>query len=117
MRATDRVLVTSSLLVAGSTVGLPYVSGYGTVLFQLLGLGAWRIAAKLSSGIFASQHLSILWTFAVLLVMVGFFIVAVPMWLITRNRLPRRGTVLIICWTVFYIAMLFVLFPATDGLI
>jgi hypothetical protein len=64
---------------------------------------------------FADQHHGVLWTVAFLLNIVCFALVAVPLWLLTRKRLPKWGTFLVICWTVFYVAMLFILFPATDG--
>jgi hypothetical protein len=114
-RFADKVLFVSSLIVAGSTAGLPYVGGYGTGLFQLVVLGAWAIIARLSSGAFADQHHGVLWAVAFVLNMVCFSVAAVPLWLLTRKRLPRWGALFIICWTVFYLAMLFVLFPATDG--
>jgi len=34
---------------------------------------------------------------------------------VARKRLPKLAKIIIICWTVFYLAMLFILFPATDG--
>jgi hypothetical protein len=103
------------MVVAGSTAALPFVRGYGTGLFQLVVLGAWAIIAKLSSGTFADQHHGPLWVVAFLLNMLCFCLVAVPLWLVSRKRLPKLARILIICWTVFYLAMLFILFPATDG--
>jgi glucan phosphoethanolaminetransferase (alkaline phosphatase superfamily) len=115
MGFADKAFLASSAVVAGSTVGLPYVTGYGTELFQLVALGAWSIIARLSSGKFADQHHGVLWMVAFLLNIVCFAVIAVPLWLLTRRRLPKFGAFLIICWMVFYVAMLFVLFPATDG--
>lgn len=115
MRRADRAIVTSSLVVAVSTACLAAVPGYGTVLFQLVVLGAWSIVARFSSGMFADRHQGIVWGVTLLLNMVGFSLVGLPLWLLSRKRLPKWGTTLIVCWTVFYISMLFILFPATSG--
>jgi hypothetical protein len=114
-RFADTVIFACEALVAASTAGLSYVTGYGTAQFQLVVLGAWSIIAHFSSGEFAGLHHGVLWAVAFLLNIACFNAVAVPLWLLTRNRLPRSSAILIICWTIFYIAMLFVLFPATDG--
>jgi hypothetical protein len=115
IRFADKVFFATGVLVAGSTAGLPYVTGYGTGLFQLVVLGAWSIIAHLSSGMFADQHHGVLWAVAFLLNIFCFAVVALPLWLLTRKRFPRWGSIFLICWTVFYVAMLFILFPATDG--
>jgi len=36
--------------VGASTAALPIVTGYGTVLFQLVTLGAWGLVATMTSG-------------------------------------------------------------------
>jgi len=115
MRFAETVLFACGVLVASSTAGLPYVRGYGTGLFQLVTLGAWSIIARFSSGIFADRHHGMLWAVALLLNVLCFSVVAVPLWIVTRKRLPKWGTFLIIGWTVFYVSMVFILFPATDG--
>ncbi len=115
MRVADRAFLASRTVVAASTGGLPFVRGYGTGLFQLVVLGAWAIVARLSSGMFADQHHGPLWVVALLLNVLCFCIVAVPLWWVARKRLPKLGASLIICWTIFYVAMLIILFPATDG--
>jgi hypothetical protein len=115
MRVADKMFLAACAVVAGSTAGLPFVRGYGTGLFQMIVLGAWAIVARLSSGTFADQHHGPLWVIAFLLNMLCFCLVAVPLWLVTRNRLPKLAMLLIICWMGFYLAMLFILFPATDG--
>jgi|SRR5208283_3055298 len=114
-RFADTVVFACEGLVAASTAGLPYVTGYGTAQFQLVVLGAWSIIAHISSGKFADLHHGVLWAVAFLLNTICFNVVAAPLWLITRKRFPKWSAFLIICWTVFYIGMLFVLFPATDG--
>jgi hypothetical protein len=115
MKSADKAITTSGLIAIASTAGLVAVRGWGTVLFQIVVLGAWSIVAHFSSGLFADQHHGIVWIVALLLNTLGFAIVGVPLWLISRNRLPKSGPVLIICWAVLYLAMLFVLFPARDG--
>jgi hypothetical protein len=111
----DKVFLSCSAVVAVSTVGLPYVMGYGTVLDQLVVFGAWAIIARLSSGMFVEHHHGYLWAVAFLLNMIGFCVVAVPLWLLSRYRLLKWGLFLSICWTAFWVAMLFLLFPATNG--
>ena len=71
--------------------------------------------AHLSSGLFADHHHGILYLVALLLNLAGFSFLAVPLWLCFRNRTTRFGSFSIVGWTVFYVAMLFFLFPATDG--
>ena len=115
MRPANRVFLTCATVVALTTAGLPFVSGYGTSLFQLIVLGAWVIIARLSSDSFAEHHASPVWAVAFLLNMLCFGIVGVPLWIAARKRLPKAGKLLIICWTVFYVALLFILFPATNG--
>jgi hypothetical protein len=102
-------------LVSASTAGLPYVTGYGTGLFQLVVLGAWSIIAGFSSGKFADQHHGLLWAIAFLLNIICFNLVAVPPWLLTQKRVPKLSAISIVCFTVFYVAALFVLLPARDG--
>ena len=115
MKTADKVFLISSGAVALSTAGLPYVTGYGTRLFQLVLLGAWYLLAHLSSGMFADQHHAILYVVALFLNLVVFLVVAFPVWVLCRNRGPRSGSFVIASWVVLYLAMLFVLFPATDG--
>jgi hypothetical protein len=115
VRTVDRVFLTSGAVVALTTAGFPYVTGYGTNLFQLVVLGAWSLIARLSSGMFADQHHGILYLLALLLNLVGFSLPAIPVWLLSRNRTPKLGSFVIVGWTLFYATMLFFLFPATDG--
>jgi hypothetical protein len=115
MKRADRAIITSGLVVAASTAGLAAVRGYGTVMFQLVVLGAWSIVARLSSGLFADRHQGIVWLVAVVVNITVFSLIGIPVWLFSRNRLRKWGTLVIVCWTVFYVAMLFILFPATDG--
>ena len=115
MKRADRAIITSGFVVAASTAGLAAVRGYGTVMFQLVVLGAWSIVARLSSGIFADRHQGLVWLVALAVNITVFSLIGIPAWLLSRNRLPKWGTLIVVCWTIIYIAMLFVLFPATDG--
>jgi len=115
MKRADRAIITSGLVVAASTAGLAAVRGYGTVLFQFVVLGAWSIVARLSSGIFADRHQGIVWLVTLVVNISVFSLIGIPLWLLSRNRVPKWGTLIIVCWTVVYMSMLFVLFPATEG--
>ena len=110
-----RVLLTSAAVVGASTALLPSVTGYGTVLFQLVALGAWSIVAQLSSGRFADLHHGPVWAVAFCLNLTLFLIVAVPIYRFTRGRVPLAGVIALASWMLFYLGCLFVLFPATDG--
>ena len=115
VKTPDKVLAASCLTVALTTAIFPYITGWGTVLFQLVTLRAWGIVAHFSSGEFADLHHSVVWLVALLLNMVAFCIVAIPIWVICRGRAPKVASVATICWLSLYVAMLFFLFRATDG--
>lgn len=115
MTRPDRVFATSTAIIALTTAVFPHVGGYGTAVFQIIMLGAWGILAHFTSGLFADQHQSILWAITLVLNMGVFLLIAVPLWALLRNRAPRFAPVTIICWSVLYVALLFVLFPATTG--
>jgi hypothetical protein len=111
----DKVFFVSSLTVAGSTAGLALVTGYGTRFSQLVIFGAYVLIARLSSSMFAEHHHGTWWTVIFLLNMVSFSVVGVPLWMVARKRFPKSGPSLLVCWTLFYVSMLFILFPATNG--
>jgi hypothetical protein len=112
----NRTLVASLGVVAASTIALPWIGGYGTVLFQVVVLYAWALVAKATtSQQFADLHHAPLWCVALILNVALFAIPAVLIWALTRVRWPRASTYLILCWCAFYLASLFILFPATDG--
>lgn len=116
LKTADRVFLASgTVMVLTTTAGFPYVTGYGTRFFQLIVFGAYSIIGHLSSWPFAEHHQGIWNLLAFLLNLVGFSMLAIPLWLLSRNRATRLGSVVIVGWTVFYVAMLFFLFPATDG--
>ena len=115
MSIADKVFFVSSLTVAGSTAGLWLVTGYGTWFLQLVVFGAYALIARLSSNMFAEHHHGTWLAVTFLLNMVSFSVVGVPLWMVARKHFPKSGTLLLICWTAFYVSMLFILFPATDG--
>jgi hypothetical protein len=115
MKTTDMVLICSGMVVGTATVIFPQVTGYGTILFQLVVFSAWRIVALLSSDRFADLHHGVLFSVAFLINLAAFFLVAAPIWAFCRNRASRFGSVLLFSWLLFYLACLFFLFPATDG--
>ena len=108
-------LILGIAAAAVATVGMPYISGYGTVLAQVVGLGAWGLLAWVSSGAFADQNHQFLWPIAALLNVTLFSIVAIPVYLLFRRRAQAVAAVITVVWLLFYVACLFVLFPATDG--
>jgi len=101
--------------VAAGTAALSWIYGYGTILFQVVMLGAWSILAAVTSGQYADLHHGPVWVIALILNLVLFLVPAVLIWLVTRRRWPKASAVLLIAWSVFYLMSLFVLLPATDG--
>jgi hypothetical protein len=102
-------------VVALSTVALPSVTGYGTVLSQLVVLGAWALLAAVTSGAFADQNHVFLWPIAAILNVVIFAVPGSVVFWLLRRRAPQLCIVILGGWLIFYIASLFLLFPATDG--
>jgi asparagine N-glycosylation enzyme membrane subunit Stt3 len=115
MKIANRVLLTSSAAIALTTAALPHIRGYGTILFQVVVLGAWTIVAHFSSGQFADLHHGFVWSVALLLNLALFLLIVIPIYAFSRKRAPRMGSVLIVVWSMLYIALLFVVFPARDG--
>jgi NhaP-type Na+/H+ or K+/H+ antiporter len=113
--SADSTFIISTIAVALSGFALPFVTGYGTVLFQAVVLGGWALLAKTTSGRFADQNHGVLWPLVFSLNLFVFVLPAAAMWLPLRRRLPGVAAVLLTCWALLYVAMLFVLFPATDG--
>ena len=105
----------SCAFVIGSTLAVPFVAGYGTNLFQGVVLGAWSIVAALTSDAFANLHKFVVWLVAAALNVALFAVPAAGVVLVTRRRWPVAGTRLLVFWLLFYLASLFILFPATDG--
>jgi hypothetical protein len=115
MKPPDKVFLASTAVIALSTATFPHIRGYGTMLYEGVVLSGWSILARASSGLYADQHHGILWPLILLVNLFAFLMVATPIWAILRNRAPRFAALGTICWMIFYVAMLFVLFPATDG--
>jgi len=115
MKIPDKVLPAAATTVALTTATLPSITGYGTNLFQLVVLGAWGIVAHFSSGPFADRHPSVVWPVALVLNLAVFLVIALPVWAVFRNRAPRVASTANIFWLLFYVSMLYFLFPATSG--
>ena len=111
----NRTLMASLTVVAASTAALPWIYGYGTVLFQVVVLGAWSILARATSQVYADRHHGPMWAIALIVNVLLFAIPATVIWALSRNRWPRFSTYLLLGWAMFYLASLFVLFPATEG--
>lgn len=111
----NRALQASLGVVAASTIALPWVGGYGTVLYQLVGLNAWAIVAAATSQRYADLHHGSVLIVALLLNVTAFGIPATLIWGLTRVRWPSASVYMVLCWCAFYLASLFVLFPARDG--
>ena len=81
----------------------------------VVGAGAWSILAAITSGLYADTHHPVVWSVALVLNLVHFLIPAAGVWLAARNRWAVGCSIAISAWSVFYLASLFWLFPATDG--
>ena len=114
-KTPTRFLLSGLALVALSTAALPYITGYGMQLMQIVVLGAWALLAAVTSSTFADQNHSFLWPIAAVLNVALFSILALPVYLIFRRRAQLFASLFLMAWLVFYLACLFVLFPATDG--
>jgi uncharacterized membrane protein len=110
-----KIFFTTVGAVGASTAALPSVTGYGTVLFQLVALGAWSIVAAVTSGAYADTHHPMVWAVALVLNLTLFVIPASGIWLASHKRWPVACAGAILAWCAFYLACLFWLFPATDG--
>jgi len=102
-------------MIAASTAAFPSITGYGTNLFQAVALNAWVIVAAITSGLYADTHHPIVWSVALMLNLLLFLIPAAGVWLVAKKRWPVACSVAILSWSLFYLASLFWLFPATDG--
>jgi len=110
-----KIFLAAACTVGASTVALPYVTGYGTILFQFVALGAWAIVASITSGFYADTHNPVVWSFALVLNLILFLIPATGIWLAARKRWPAWCSVVILAWCVFYLVSWFWLFPAASG--
>ena len=108
-------LVGAACIVAATTIALPNVTGYGTLLFQLVAFSAWAIVASLTSGVYADTHHPVLWIVAACTNLLAFLIPEAVIWFPARKRWPLICSLATVAWCGFYVASLFWLFPATDG--
>lgn len=108
-------LFSTTALVGLSTVLLPSVTGYGTVLCQIVVLNAWSIVARITSGKFADQHHAPVWVVAFFLNLTLYLVPATGIWIGLRKDKSLLCMISISGWCLFYLSCLFVLFPATDG--
>lgn len=115
MTSETKTVVAGTSVVALSTSALPFVTGYGTILSQVLVLGAWSLVASVTSGAFANQHHEAVWPAALLLNLLAYGAPMLPLRFSLKWASPAVRVGGIIVWTAFYLAALFVLFPATDG--
>jgi hypothetical protein len=111
----SKTLLVATGVVAASAIVFPKVRGYGTGLFQLVVLVAWRIVATITSDRYADSHHAPLWPVAWALNLLLFLLPAALLWALARKRWPILCTLATITWCAFYMASLFWLFPATDG--
>lgn len=111
----SHVMLGAMAVVALSTTVMPYITGYGTLLFQVVGFSAWGIVAAITSGKFADQHHAVVWPTALLINLVMFSIPALLPYWVGKRKSFIFGAVGIVAWLALYLGMLFVLFPATDG--
>jgi len=115
IKSPTGALLVSLIVVALSSVALPFVTGYGTQLCQIVVLGGWALVAAATSHTFADQNHFVLWPIVTILNLVLFSLIAAPSYFILRRRAPAFSSLFLLAWLVFYLCCLFVLFPATDG--
>ena len=115
VQTPTRVLLATAGAVGASTAFIPGVTGYGTVLYQVVALGGWAIVAALTSSAYADTHDWAILSAALVLNLLLFSIPAAVIWLACRKRWPAASSGIMLAWCAFYLASLFFLFPATDG--
>ena len=110
-----RALIGATAAVGLSALVLPAVHSYPTVLSLLVALCAWGLVAFIKSSQFADAHFQVIWTAAVVLHMIGFFIPGAAIRFGLRNRKPGLSSALVCTWCLCYLVLLYVLFPAPMG--
>jgi hypothetical protein len=110
-----KALLASITVVAASTIGLPGVKGYGTVLDQVVTFGSWGMVAALTSPWYANTHLLAIWPVAAILNSILFVGPAILIWLVGHKRRPNASSFATFIWCAFYVSSLFWFFPAPDG--
>ena len=118
MNRPIRILGISCAVVALTTAIFPLRCGAGG-RFCLAPSESYRlehlVAGLRPRGKFADLHTSVVWPVAAVLNVLLYSTIAVPVWAVFRKRGARIASLATICWLLFYVAMLFILFPATDG--
>lgn len=115
MLGLDFIFAALSILIGLTTLVFPFVRGYGTQLFQIILFSGWLIVEKATSQLYAdTHHVTVIALAAVLNVLV-FWVVAIPVWALTRRRRQLVGMIGLMLFAALYVGSLFWLFPATDG--
>ena len=114
-RSLDFIFGGLSVLIALTTLAFPFVAGYGTRLFQIILFGGLTLLALVTSTTYADTHHAAGLTVAAVLNVLVFWLVAAPSWALTRRRRPLTGMGALMFFAALHIALLFSLFPATDG--
>src|SRR5437879_3108029 len=96
-----KVLMATTGVVGASTALIPGVTGYGTILYQIVGLGAWSIVAALTSDAYADNHDLPKLSVALVLNLALFLIPAAAIWLACRKRRPATCSGIIVAWCAF----------------
>ena len=110
-----RVLAGGTVAVAASTAALPWIDGYGTILYLNVVLSGYAMVAAITSEKYADMHHGPVWLAILLVNLSAFLVPALVMFYSTRRRWPKGSAVGLCAWTFLYLLCLFVLFPATDG--
>jgi hypothetical protein len=112
--APNRTLLASFGVVGASTAALSWIPGCGTVLYLVVGLTSASLVAGATSDYYADNH-------PVPVILVAFFlnvlvygIPATLIWLVSRAKWGHVSGYVLLCWCAFYLASLFVLFPASE---
>ena len=96
---TETKAAVAAVALVASTGVLPFVAGYGTVLFQLVVLNAWSLVAACTSAAFANHHHAVVWSVALVFNVGAFGLVLAG----TQACLKRTSTTArvggVIIWT------------------
>src|SRR5580658_644373 len=102
-----RALIGATAAVGFSALVLPAVHSYPTMLSLLIALCAWGVVAFMKSSQFADGHFPVIWTAAVMLHMIVFFIPGIAVWFGLRNRKPGLCSALVCAWCLCYLVLLY----------
>jgi hypothetical protein len=116
MISPRNALAATTAAVGVGALVLPAVHSYPTVLSLVVALCAWGVLAFMASSQFANEHFRVVWTIAVMLHLLSFFIPGITIWLGFRNRKPILCSALVYVWGLCYLVLLYIVFPAPMGL-